>query len=169
MPDSSGRRALTFLLLFFYHGAHSLSKTYAMALLAQVSWLGLIVYTVADHVAFQLLKLACGDFIYWVPRFGAIISSLFRFGAKVLTDFTGMLLISLHIDIEIRLINLCAVVAGLVHFRHPCELGGAYYCFNTIMNQLSVLVAAFIYWKYYIPPTAAVDILRAAVSATATN
>ncbi len=53
--------------------------------------------------------------------------------------------------------------------RHPCELGGAYYLLNTIMNQLSVFVAAFIYWQYYVPPTAAVDILRAVVNATATN
>jgi hypothetical protein len=89
VPDSSGRRALIFLLLFVYHGAHSLSKTYAMALLAQVSWLALIVYTVADHVAFQLLKLACNDFIYWVPGLGAIVSLLARFVAKVVTDFTG--------------------------------------------------------------------------------
>ena len=53
--------------------------------------------------------------------------------------------------------------------RHPCELGGAYYFFNTIMNQLSVFVAAFIYWQYYIPPTAAGGILRAVLNATATN
>ena len=53
--------------------------------------------------------------------------------------------------------------------RHPCELGGAYYFFNTIMNQLSVFVAAFIYWQYYIPPTAAADILRAVLNATGTN
>jgi hypothetical protein len=89
VPDSSGRRALIFLLLFVYHGAHSLSKTFAMALLAQVSWLALIVYTVADHVAFQLLKLACNDCIYWMPGVGVIISSIFRFFAKVLADFTG--------------------------------------------------------------------------------
>ena len=108
MPDSSGRRALIFLLLFFYHGAHSLSKTYAMALLAQVSWLALIVYTVADHVAFQLLKLACNDFIYWMPGVGAIVSSIFRFGAKVLADFTGTFCIPPHPlnEIEIRLVNL---------------------------------------------------------------
>ena len=98
VPDSSGRRALIFLLLFVYHGAHSLSKTYAMALLAQVSWLALIVYTVADHVAFQLFKLACNDLIYWVPGFGGIASWLARFVAKVLADFTGMLSISRHID-----------------------------------------------------------------------
>ena len=47
-----------------------------------------------------------------------------------------------------------AWVTGLVHCRHPFELGGAYYFFITIMNQLSVFVAAFIYWKYYNPPTA---------------
>jgi hypothetical protein len=57
----------------------------------------------------------------------------------------------------------------LVHCRHPCELGGAYYFFITILNQLSVFVAAFIYWQYYIPPTAAVDILRAVLNVTATN
>ena len=63
---------------------------------------------------------------------------------------------------------MCAVVAGLVQMRHPCELGGAYYLLNTIMNQLSVFVAAFIYWQYYMPPTAE-DILRAVVNATAAN
>ena len=96
MPDSSGWRALIFLLLFVYHGAHSLSKTFAMALLAQVSWLALIVYTVADHVAFQLLKLACNDFIYWMPGVGVIISAIFRFCAKVVTDFTGTFDFSRH-------------------------------------------------------------------------
>jgi hypothetical protein len=60
-----------------------------MALLAQVSWLALIVYTVADHVAFQLLKLACNDFIVWMPGAGFIVSSFFRFCAKVVADFTG--------------------------------------------------------------------------------
>jgi hypothetical protein len=57
----------------------------------------------------------------------------------------------------------------LVHCRHPLELGGAYYVFTTIMNQLSVFIAAFIHWQYYIPPTAAVDILRAVLNATGTN
>ena len=56
-----------------------------------------------------------------------------------------------------------------MHCRHPFELGGAYYFFITIMNQLSVFVAAFIYWQYYIPPTAAADILRAVLNATCTN
>jgi hypothetical protein len=60
-------------------------------------------------------------------------------------------------------------VTGLVHCRHPCELGGAYYFFATILNQLSVFVATFMYSQYYIPPTAAVDILRALLNATGIN
>ena len=74
-----------------------------MALLAQVSWLALIVYTVADHVAFQLLKLARNDFIYWMPGVGAIVSSIFRFCEKVLADFTGTLPFSRHIEIRFEL------------------------------------------------------------------
>jgi hypothetical protein len=62
-----------------------------------------------------------------------------------------------------------AWLVGLVHFRHPVELGGAYFFCNTITNQLSVFVAAFLYSQYYVPPTAIVDILRAVVNATATN
>ena len=70
-----------------------------MALLAQVSWLALIVYTVADHVAFQLLKLARHDFMYWVPGFGGITSLLARFCAKVVADFTGTFCIPPHVEI----------------------------------------------------------------------
>ncbi len=74
-----------------------------MALLAQVSWLAMIVYTVADHVAFQLLKLACNDFIYWVPGVGGIVSFIFRFCAKVIADFTGTLHFSRNIEIRFEL------------------------------------------------------------------
>ena len=89
MPDSTTERALTFCLLFVYHSAHTLGKTCAMALLAQVSWLLVVMYTVVDHALFQLYKLMRGDFIYWVPGFGGPISSLSRFVAKVVVDFTG--------------------------------------------------------------------------------
>ena len=89
MPESTVQRALTFVLLFVYHSAHTLGKTCAMALLAQVSWTYVVVYTVVDHVAFQLYKLMRGDFIYWMPGVGGPLSSLARFIAKVVVDFTG--------------------------------------------------------------------------------
>ena len=89
MPDSSAKRALTFFLLFLYHGAQSLAKTLAMALLAQVNWIWLVAYTVADHLALQLYKLVRGDLAYWVPGLGLPLSSLVRFGVKIIVDFTG--------------------------------------------------------------------------------
>ena len=89
VPDSTARRALTFFLLFVYHSAHTLGKTCAMALLAQVSWLFVVGYMVVDHVAFQLYKLMRGDLIYWPPGLGGPLSSLCRFVAKVVADFTG--------------------------------------------------------------------------------
>jgi hypothetical protein len=89
VPDSSRQRALAFFLLFLYHAANALGRTYAMALLAQVNWLWLMGYMVVDHVKFQLLKLALRDFSYWMPAAGGLVSSLVRFGAKVVADFTG--------------------------------------------------------------------------------
>ncbi len=104
MPDSTARRALTFFLLFVYHSAHTLGKTCAMALLAQVSWIYVVMYTVVDHVLFQLYKLMRGDFIYWIPGVGGPVSSLARFVAKVVVDFTGA---SLNFVIVIRHIPTC--------------------------------------------------------------
>ena len=89
VPDSTRRRALTFFLLFVYHSAHTLGKTCAVALLAQVNWIFVVLYTVVDHVLFQLYKLMRGDFIYWAPGVGGLFSSLCRFVAKVVADFTG--------------------------------------------------------------------------------
>ena len=89
VPDSTRRRALTFLLLFVYHSAHTLGKTCAVALLAQVSWIFVVAYTVVDHLSYQLYKLMRGDFIHWTPGVGGPLSSLCRFGAKVVVDFTG--------------------------------------------------------------------------------
>ncbi len=90
IPDSALGRGLTFLFLFLFHGAHSLSKTLSIALLTQVNWLWFVCYMVVDHAAFQLLKLSMGnDFFYWMPRSGPMITVIFRFIGKTVTDFTG--------------------------------------------------------------------------------
>ncbi len=103
VPDSTARRALTFFLLFVYHSATALGKTCAVALLAQVSWIYVVGYMVVDHVFFQSYKLMRGDFIYWMPGVRAPVSVLYRFGSKVVTDFTGTshILAAYHV-IEIR-------------------------------------------------------------------
>ncbi len=108
MPDSSLGRVLTCFFLFVYHGAHTLGKTFAVALLSQVTWLGLIVFAVIDHVMFQLYKVARRDFIYWIPGFGGALSLFARFMGKTISDFTGKLSASfstLRSNVSVRLVG----------------------------------------------------------------
>jgi hypothetical protein len=87
VPDTSAGRV--FVLLFLYHGAHAFGNTFSMAVLAQTNWVWLAVYLLADHCGLILYKLARGDLIYWIPGFSVPLFVLVRFGAKVITDFTG--------------------------------------------------------------------------------
>jgi hypothetical protein len=87
--DSSAGQARTFVFLFVYHSAHTLGKVFATAMLARASWLWLVIYSVVDHISFQLYKLARNDHAYWIPGFGAPLSVVARFGNKALADFTG--------------------------------------------------------------------------------
>jgi hypothetical protein len=89
MPDTSAGRVRAFMLLLLYHSTVVMGKTYSMAVLAQTKWLWLMAYLLADHFGLILYKLARGDFIYWIPSFGASLSLLARFVVKAVTDFTG--------------------------------------------------------------------------------
>ncbi len=89
VPDTTGKRASVFALLFLYHTAWSLGKTFSMALLAATNWVWLVVYLLSDHCGLILYKLARGDLIYWVRGLGWAMSMLARFCAKVVVDFTG--------------------------------------------------------------------------------
>ena len=88
LETSSGRFA-AFMLLFLYHSAHTLGNTFSMAVLAQMSWVWLVAYLLADHCGLILYKLARSDLVYWVPGFGVSLSVLARFIVKVIVDFTG--------------------------------------------------------------------------------
>jgi hypothetical protein len=125
IPDADGKRVLVFALLFLYHAVYSIGQTLSMAVLAKTRWLWLALYLLADHTGFILYKLARGDLIYWVPGLGIPMSMLARFMAKVVADFTG-----------------------LVHLRHPLELGGIYFFVNTLMHVGSWFVAAALYSRY---------------------
>jgi hypothetical protein len=130
IPDAAGKRVLVFALLFLYHAVYShavysIGQTLSMAVLAKTRWLWLALYFLADHVVFILYKLARGDLVYWVPGLGIPLSLLARFMAKVVADFTG-----------------------LVHCRHPLELGGIYFFVNTLMHVASWFVAAALYSRY---------------------
>jgi hypothetical protein len=89
VPDTSAGRFIVFVLLFVYHGAHTLGNMFSMAVLAQTNWVWLAVYFLADHCGLMLYKLARGDLVHWIPRAGVPLSVLIRFVVKVIVDFTG--------------------------------------------------------------------------------
>jgi hypothetical protein len=89
LPDTAAGCAWAFALLFLYHSAHALGKTFSMAVLAQTNALWLVAYLLSDHCGFMVYKLARGDLIYWVPGLGWGLSMLVRFIVKVVVDFTG--------------------------------------------------------------------------------
>ena len=89
VPDVPARRVRTFVLLFIFHSTQTIGKVFATAMLAQASWLWLLVYSIVDHGSFQLYKAARGDHVFWIPGVGTPLSVLFRFGGKFVADFTG--------------------------------------------------------------------------------
>jgi hypothetical protein len=89
LPDTAAGCAWAFALLFLYHSAHALGKTFSMAVLAQTNASWLVAYLLSDHCGFMVYKLARRDLIYWVPGLGWGLSMLARFIVKVVVDFTG--------------------------------------------------------------------------------
>jgi hypothetical protein len=84
-------------------------------------------YLAGDTGLFFVLKIAIGDFHYWVPFEGAfsiLASFFFRVVDKVVTDATG-----------------------LIQFRHPYQLGGAYWTGNMLIAVASSFAALYIYFE----------------------
>jgi hypothetical protein len=113
--------------MFVFHAAQVLSKAVAMGALANTCWWWLVVYMSFDICLYMLYKIARRDFWVWPPTTGVGIAVLGRGVVKVLID-----------------------VSGCVQFRHPMELGGAYWLFSALMSQLSCIVSVVLYDRYFV-------------------
>ncbi|GMI07708.1 hypothetical protein TrVE_jg4984 [Triparma verrucosa] len=102
------------------------SKAFVCALCAVEDKMQLVIYILVDLLLFFVIKMLCRDFTYWPAIEGTasiLISVLMRTGAKIITDFTG-----------------------LVHLRHPYELGGAYW----VWTLLSTPIVGFFFGSRYL-------------------
>jgi hypothetical protein len=112
MGDTVASKARCFCVLFVVHLVQILLRTATLSLLAATrGWLA-AVYLVGDFLVLVGYKALRRDVLYWMPTIGVPISLLCRFVAKVFIDSTSC-----------------------VHFRHPYELGGLYYCLNVFLGQ----------------------------------
>ena len=101
-----------------------LGKSVAVVILFHVGGRSLVLIFLGVEMGIYLLwKLARGEFRYWLPltsnAASFFISFFLRVIVKIVTDFTGML-----------------------HARHPFEMGGAYWLFNIFFTQATLFFAA---------------------------
>jgi len=100
---------------------HNLSMSVGCALLASTDS-SLVNYFVGGNVAaFVVFKAARNDFLVWMRIEGAagvFASFMLRIPTKVIADFTGLL-----------------------HLRHPYELGGAFFSASMVWAQIFPFVA----------------------------
>ena len=85
-------------------------------------------YLAVDMALYLMQKVARDDFHYWMPLDGAsslLASLMVRVAIKTITDFTGV-----------------------IHFRHPYELGGLFWTVNMFSALLVSILSVWGYYKY---------------------
>jgi hypothetical protein len=113
IPDSATGRSAVFLCMLINGGLLLLLRSTSFALLLLTRPNYVIGYIGTDMFLYLFQKMIRGDFTYWLPLSGPaayVISLLVRILVKFLTDFTGV-----------------------IQFRHPGELGGAYWSLNMVL------------------------------------
>ena len=124
IPDD-GSRTVIFGCMLLNSALLLLIRSFSAAMLILVKKRYFALYLASDMALYLLQKVARGDFHYWIPIDGALgllISLIVRVMVKILTDFTGV-----------------------IHFRHPHELGGFYWTMNMFLALLVCFVSVYVY------------------------
>jgi hypothetical protein len=117
----SGQGSLFILVL-----AHATGKLVSIPILFKTSPAALAAYLAGSMAMYLIYKLARGDLQYWVPTAGSGLSLISRVFIKVFTDF-----------------------AANPQFRHPFELGGAFFLFTLFETQAACIGSCVAYWHFY--------------------
>ena len=115
VPDG-GSRTVIFGCMILNSALLLLLRSLSAAMLMVVSKRYFVAYMAGDMALYLLLKVARGDFHYWMPidgAFGLFASLMLRVCVKTIVDFTGV-----------------------IHFRHPVEVGGLYWTVNMFFALL---------------------------------
>jgi hypothetical protein len=129
VPDHPLRRTLIFICMIANGAGLLFVRCLSSALLMRIDVRWLFCYLIGDLGFYLTLKKVRGEFYYWLPidapkqRF--FVSVLARTSIKIVTDYTGV-----------------------VQFRHPNELGGAYWTFNLVMAFLVSFASVGLYYTY---------------------
>jgi hypothetical protein len=124
IPAKASKRSVVFVSLLLFTAGMLLIRCTTIVLLGLMGGSWAFLYIGADLGLYLLVKILRGDFWYWMPLGGNIeivTSIIFRVIVKIITDFTS-----------------------IVHFRHPNEVGGAYWLFGLLLTIGSLPGSVFI-------------------------
>ena len=121
IPDD-GRRTIIFCCMMLNSSLTLLIRAVGGSLLMLMEKKNFVVLLLGEMGLYLLQKALRGDLIYWTPGLGIRLSLVMRMVVKVVTDFTG-----------------------LVHFRGPHELGGAYWTFNMALGLVGGVGSVMLY------------------------
>jgi hypothetical protein len=125
IPAKASKRAIVFVSMLLLSAGMLLIRCATIVLLGLIGGSWAFLYIGADLGLYMLIKILRGDFWYWVPAGGnaEIVSSIFaRVLVKIIVDFTS-----------------------IVFYRHPNEVGGAYWLFGLLLTMVSLPVSIYIY------------------------
>jgi hypothetical protein len=128
IPANASKRTVVFVSMLLYTAGMLLIRCTTIVLLGLSGGSWVFLYIGADLGLYMFVKILRGDFWYWLPSGGnmEIVSSiLFRVVIKVIVDFTS-----------------------IVQFRHPNEVGGAYWLFGLVLTMGSLPVSIYLASPY---------------------
>jgi hypothetical protein len=128
IPAKASKRTVVFVSMMLFTAGMLLIRCTTIVLLGLMGGSWAFLYIGADLGLYLLVKILRGDFWYWVPLGGnleIVTSTLFRVIIKIIVDFTSM-----------------------VQFRHPNEVGGAYWLFGLVLTMGSLPVSTYIASPY---------------------
>ncbi|GMI54966.1 hypothetical protein TeGR_g10898 [Tetraparma gracilis] len=124
-PDEPRKRDIMFGSMVLNAAILLVVRSFVVVLLISADPVKCAVFGAVDFAIYVLPKIIRRDFMHQIPINGLpgiVFSFLIRLAVKVVTDFTG-----------------------LVHSRHPGELGGAYWTFTITMSMVASLASCTIY------------------------
>jgi hypothetical protein len=124
IPAKASKRTVVFVSMLLLTAGMLIIRCTTIVLLGLMGGSWAFLYIGADLGLYLLVKILREDFWYWLPVGGnmeIVTSIITRVMLKIITDFTSM-----------------------VHYRHPNEVGGAYWLFGLLLTMGSLPVSIYI-------------------------
>jgi hypothetical protein len=128
IPAKASKRTVVFVSMLLVSAGMLFIRCTTIVLLGSIGGSWAFFYIGADLGLYLLVKILRGDFWYWMPvggRMEIVSSILARVMIKIIVDFTS-----------------------IVQFRHPGEVGGAYWLFGLVLTMGSLPVSIYIASPY---------------------